>query len=230
VQTAGALQAGTNAAFGTGRLALSGGRVSSDSTAARVFGNAVELSGALALGDAINSGALTLSGAVTLGNGASLSVVSSATLSGVVGGTNGFTKTGAAELILSGANVFTGAASVNQGVLTLAGGSAIADSVPLNVAGGATLKLASSERIESLTGGGLVNLQGSTLTISGSAASVVGGVVSGSGALVKAGSSNLTLSAANTFTGGVDLQRAVNLPTTQRWRVHSRMLRFSPVR
>ena len=56
--SAGAIEAGNNAAFGTGLVSFSGGRISSDSSTNRTLGNAFAMSGALTLGDAVNNGVI----------------------------------------------------------------------------------------------------------------------------------------------------------------------------
>ncbi len=119
--TAGTLQAGINTAFGTGALALNGGRLSSDSTAARTLSNVLSIGGNVALGDVTKTGTLTLSGVTTLGTAnAILTTDSAVTLSGIIGGgANGFTKSGAGTLNLTnGNNTYTGLTTVNEGMLT----------------------------------------------------------------------------------------------------------------
>lgn len=59
------VQAGHDNAFGTGTLTLSGGTLSSDSTAARTFANAVTLGPAITLGNATQNGKLTFGGPAT---------------------------------------------------------------------------------------------------------------------------------------------------------------------
>jgi fibronectin-binding autotransporter adhesin len=148
---------GNNAAFGTGTVTFSGGKISSDGASARTLSNALGLSGSLALGDGTNTGALTLSGAATLSAATTLTVASGVTLSGIVSGAYDLTKAGAAELTLSGVNTFSGATVVDAGTLTLNGGSALANSMAVTVNASGTLKLASSEEIATLAGAGAVN-------------------------------------------------------------------------
>ena len=59
------------------------------------------------------------------------------TLTGVLSGAGGFSKTGAGTLTLGGANTFGGAASVSEGTLNVTG--SLAGSSPLTVSAGATL-------------------------------------------------------------------------------------------
>ena len=85
------------------------------------------------------------------------------TISAVVAGTQGFTKTGPGCLILTGSSTFTGTATVSAGTLEVQKKSG---DTPYNVAPGATLKIGYS------TGGGYAN---TGLTISGSGASATSG-------------------------------------------------------
>jgi len=80
-------------------------------------------------------------------------------ISAVVAGTQGFTKTGAGYLTLSGNSTFTGTAVVQAGTLEVQNKSG---DTPYSVAQGATLKIGYS------TGGGYAN---TSLTISGDGAS-----------------------------------------------------------
>jgi autotransporter-associated beta strand protein len=64
--SAGTVLVGNDAAFGTGSVTFSGGKISSNGTTARMVANALGLSGMLALGDGTNTGAMTFSGAAAL--------------------------------------------------------------------------------------------------------------------------------------------------------------------
>jgi autotransporter-associated beta strand protein len=130
---AGAIQVGTDLALGTGTLTFTGGRLSSDSATDRTLGNALSLTGTLALGDATNNGALSLGGNATLTGATTLTLASAATLGGIVSGGFDLVKDGTAELTLSGANTFSGTTTVNGGTLTLAGGNALANSMAVTV-------------------------------------------------------------------------------------------------
>jgi autotransporter-associated beta strand protein len=136
----------------------------------------------------------------------------SATISTVIAGSNGFTKDGIGTLVLSGINTYTGTTTISAGVLALAGGSAIHDlgAVVLADIAGATLRLDAHETIGSLAGGGTiggnVNLQSFTLTTGGNNTNTsYAGIISGTGELIKEGTGALTLSGANTYTGGTTL-------------------------
>jgi fibronectin-binding autotransporter adhesin len=103
----------------------------------------------------------TVSGQVALANTGTntISVTgASLTLSGVVGGTGGFSKTGANLLTLSGANDYDGATTVNAGRLALGNNSALGDTA-------AATTVANGGQIELNNG---VTITGESATISGS--------------------------------------------------------------
>jgi len=106
----------------------------------------------------------TLSGAVTVNN-ATFDVAESetSTISGVIDGSAGVTKTGLGQLTLTGQNTYTGATAVNAGVLELAsstGGAAGATSA-VSVASGATLLISASNQVNDSAA---VTLSGGTIT------------------------------------------------------------------
>ncbi|MHC1703483.1 MAG: autotransporter-associated beta strand repeat-containing protein [Tenuifilaceae bacterium] len=138
-------------------------------------------------------------------------------ISGIIsGGGFGITKTGAGTMVLSGANTYTGATTVNAGLLK-AGVVSVANtsgafgnnsaliladltSTSIDITGFNT-------QIGSLSGGGAiggnVTLGTATLSVGGNNASpaAYAGIISGTGALTKIGTGTLTLTGANTFSG-----------------------------
>lgn len=131
------------------------------------------------------------------------------TISAVISGANGFTKSGTGTLVLSGANSFTGSTTINDGKLQLVSGAAIPDGAAVVLANSAAAILdlaSSSETIGSLAGGGTVTLGAGTLTAGGNNASTTfSGAISGSGGVTKLGSGILTLSGTNSFTGATTI-------------------------
>jgi len=126
------------------------------------------------------------------------------------------TKNGAGSLDLAGTNTYTGATTVNAGVLSLSGGNAIANTSQVVVNAGGTLNLTANETVAGLSGAGNVTLGSSNLVIStgGNATQAFSGVVSGSGNLnFYSGnypdSATLELSGANTFTGFMNLDGGI---------------------
>lgn len=133
---------------------------------------------------------------------------------GVNGGS--FTKAGANTLILTGGNAYTGATTINDGVIQIGAANSVQvisdrSTVILADVLGANLDLnGNSETIGSLAGGGAtggnVLLGAGTLTmgLDGTTTSYGGGI-SGAGGLVKVGTGTQTLSGVNTFTGVVTI-------------------------
>ena len=113
---------------------------------------------------------MTLGGATLQAADAS-AVPHNISLSGVLGGAGGLTKTGLGTLTLSGANTYTGNTTISNGTLALSGSGAIANSANIAVASGATLDVSAVtfavSSAQTLSGGG--NVLGAT-TINGTVA------------------------------------------------------------
>ena len=177
-----------------------GGSVTTGAGTLTLAGNVVSSGGAA---NASISGNLDLGGATRTFNvdNGDLSV------SAVISGGAGLTKTGNGVLTFSGANTYTGTTFVNQGTLRLVGGSAIIDTGAVTLAnvGSATLDLFNSETIGSLAGGGNiggnVTLNANTLTTGNASNTIYDGVISGTGGLTKKGTGTFELDGANTYTG-----------------------------
>ncbi len=147
---------------GSGTLTLSGANTHSGVTA--ITAGALRLGAANVIPDAsavtistgatfdLNSfsdtiGSLAGAGTVALGSGTLTagSDGTSTTFSGAIGGTGGLIKTGAGTMMLTGANGFTGAVSVDAGALTLQGAAgAAASASSFTIGSGATLTLDNS--------------------------------------------------------------------------------------
>jgi autotransporter-associated beta strand protein len=111
------------------------------------------------------------------------------------------TKEGTGTLVLTGANSYTGGTIVNDGTLALgAGGSlAVGSTVNLGAAGAFDISMATSAELGALNGVGQVALGVKMLTVG---AGHYDGVIAGSGGVVKDTAGVLTLTGANSYTGG----------------------------
>ena len=203
-----------------GTLALQGGAALADGVAlslADVAGAGLLLQGAETLGSLAGGGAL--GGGVDLA-GFTLSTGGNNTstqFAGAISGSGGLVKQGSGEFSLSGSNSFSGPVRVQNGMLRLQGGAALADGVALSLdnQAGAVLVLAADETLGSLAGGGAaggdVALNAFTLRTGGNGASTqFAGRISGNGGLVKQGTGTWTLNGgANSFAGGTLVQAGV---------------------
>ena len=147
-------------------------------------------------------GTLLLSGNGTYTNDWTLSGAGSAiatdnnnTLSGVLSGNGGLTKTGTGTLTLTGNNTYAGGTAINDG--TLKGN--IASGTDLSIAAGAIYDGDNKARsVDGLNGGGkLLNTSGLTVQ-SGDFAGIID---NSNTSLTKTGAGTLTLSGTNTYTG-----------------------------
>ncbi len=136
------------------------------------------------------------------------------------GGTGGLTKAGPGTMLLSGANTYTGATTVNAGTLA-AGVASVANvsgafgnnsAVTMANTAGAALDITGFDtQIGSLAGGGAaggnVVLGAATLTTGGNntGPAAYAGSVSGTGSLTKIGSGTQQLTGQNLFTGGTSV-------------------------
>jgi YVTN family beta-propeller protein/autotransporter-associated beta strand protein len=131
----------------------------------------------------------------------------SATLAGAISGSGGLTKTGLGTLTLAANNTYSGATSVSMGTLQAGIANAFSPFSAFSVASGATLSLNGFNQIVgSVAGAGNVTLGSAILTTGNDNTSTIfSGVMSGTGGLAKIGTGTLTLTGANTFTGGTAL-------------------------
>ncbi len=168
-----------------------------------------------------NQGALTINGAVTNNSGLTLSGAGMGGLiSGAIAGTGPVTVSGTGSWKLSAANSYTGDTNLSSGSLTLGNSLALQNST-LNYTGG-VLDFGSltSVTLGALTGTGSVFLTNSSSQPIGlvigndnNGGSSFAGAISGAGSLTKVGNVILTLSGANSYTGGTTIN-ADNLVIT----------------
>jgi autotransporter-associated beta strand protein len=184
-----------NVISGAGALALTGaGTVTL--TGSNTYSGATTIgAGTLQIGSAGSLGGGTYAGLISVASGASLAYSSSASqvLSGVISGAGSVVKDSAAgsTLTLSGANTYSGGTTVSVGTLKVASSTALGAS-----SGGV-----------SLASGGVLDLNGQTLTTT-NALTVNGSGISSGGALINSSSvassyaGLITLGSNSAFAGG----------------------------
>lgn len=142
-------------------------------------------------------------GAIIDSNGVNVTIAKALTEdSGSTGG--GLTKLGAGNLTLSAANAYTGATTVNAGVLEFASGG-LGTTGPVTFAGSSTLRWLTGNT-DSLGSRAITASTGFTGTLdTGSNTVTLTAPIGGAGGIGKAGSGTLKLDGANTFTGGITI-------------------------
>ncbi|MCW6507581.1 autotransporter outer membrane beta-barrel domain-containing protein [Lichenifustis flavocetrariae] len=181
----------TNAnSLGTGSVTFAGGALVAENEGVTISNNAV-----LSQNSVIDSQTFTLAYA------------------GAFTGTGSLAKQGAGTLVLSGANSFSGSLLVNEGTLRDGSATGLSPNSAVTVAAGATLDVAGfATTIASLAGSGTLTNSGAApvnLTAGGDGTSTTfsGTLQDGATALTltKDGTGALTLSGANTYSGGTFL-------------------------
>ncbi|MCU8013901.1 Ig-like domain-containing protein [Shewanella sp. SM74] len=190
----------------SGGLAISGtnGVTVADST--NLGSGAVTINASSLL--TLTGSAQTVTNAIVLAGDATITNDNAMTISGVISSTGGLTKSGAGVLTLSGTNTATGAINVAAGGLALAGGSAVADTVPVTVGAGATLSLpAGNETIGSIAGAGNVVLSYRLTTGGDNSSTTFSGVISSTNVsgITKNGSGTFKLTGTNSYTGSTQV-------------------------
>ena len=174
--------------------------ISADTTvdldSARTIGNLVfgdtdtsSAAGWTLANNAVSGNILTLAGTTPTITVNALGNTKTATISAVVAGTDGLTKSGSGTLTLTGANTYSGTTEVNAGTLQIGvgGTSGTLGTGPVSIASGATLTLHRSNN-DSLS---------------------ATQIISGAGALIKDGTGTFTLSGRNTYSGTTTVQNGV---------------------
>jgi fibronectin-binding autotransporter adhesin len=138
---------------------------------------------------------------VTLGgNDLTLAGLGNATFDGVIAGTGGLVKNGSAFLTLGAANTFSGGTTLAAGRLVLGNNAALGTGA-LTVGGDAALDTSTAIDLANDVALG----SGFDLDILGSNDLALGGAISGAGGLLKDGAATLTLTNADTYTGGTTI-------------------------
>lgn len=171
-------------------------------------------SGNLTIGTAVGSGTITAgaSGAgelnFNLRNAASTTTVNSVIANNAGAGVVGVTKTGNGRLVLAGANTFTGATNVTQGVLEIQSSAALGNALGTAVTGTTVLLGSALE----LSGG--ITVGNEALSLSGTGISGSGGLrnISGNntwGGTITFGTTSSIISTAGTLTLDVTSGNAI---------------------
>ncbi|WP_296347944.1 autotransporter-associated beta strand repeat-containing protein [Reyranella sp.] len=163
-------------------------------------------------------GGLTGAGSVLLGTGGALTVdqATNQTFAGVISGDGSLIKSGGGTLVLTGANTYTGGTVVNAGVLQMGATNTMPLFRPLTVNGGTFDLNGYNQMVGTLSGsGGTIDLGTATLTLIQRGEAVYNGAIVGTGALdVQGQGSQLTLTGANTYSGGTTLDSVWFIGTT----------------
>lgn len=167
-------------------------------------------------GNGVFVGSLSGSGIVTnTGANANFSVgglSNDTTYSGQLTGALNFQKLGGGTTTLTGAgNNYTGTTIVGQGTLAVSGSGALPTGTAVDIQGATGTLNISGLTASSLTIGSLTSIANSSvvlgsknLIVGNASSTAAAGIISGEGgSLTKNGLGTLTLSGANTFTGGV---------------------------
>ncbi len=124
-----------------------------------------------------------------------------------------FSKSGAGALTLSGNNTYSGGATIAQGTLIAGSTTALSSFSNLAISPGATVDLGGfNNSVLGLTGGGTLTNSAPTaasLTLNPGTVSTFNGSITGNMGLVKTGTGTQALSAASSFSNGVELQQGV---------------------
>ncbi|MBL7856590.1 MAG: autotransporter-associated beta strand repeat-containing protein, partial [Cyclobacteriaceae bacterium] len=205
---AGVFALGANNVTSVGAVSMNGTSITG-SGILTLAGNVTNIAGGT---QATISAPIALGGATRTFNVNDGAAVPDLLLSGIVSGTGGILKAGAGSMNLAAVNTYSGSTTVSTGILRIAStGGAIPDGSALTIAAGSTFDLnGNDEAVGSIAGAGTITSSASgsmTLTTGGDNNNTVfSGIIQNGSAtlvsLVKNGSGTLTLSGANTFTGG----------------------------
>ena len=166
-------------------------------------------------GPSFEDSTVTLSGGTLLltnFSGIAVATGAQATINSTLAGVSGMTKDGPGTLLLGGANNYTGATVINDGILQLSVSDVIPDLSGVNIGATGTLETyGNNDTIGSLAGatGAILNMWGGTLTFGGdNTDSIWNGTARSGSTLVKVGTGTTSMQAGEigdtlTILGGV---------------------------
>ncbi len=196
----------TNANTYTGATNIDGGTLALTGTGAIAASSEVVNDGTLDIsGTSAGASVKTMSGTGTVALGSQKLTLTNAasTFAGNINGA-GSLEVASGNLVLSGANGYTGATDIDSGTLALTGTGAIAASSEVVNNGALDISGTSAgASVKTMSGSGTVALGAQKLTIT-DAASTFAGNINGAGSLAVA-SGNLVLSGANGYTGATNV-------------------------
>jgi len=201
---AGTVIIGNNSAIGTANLVLNSGALLGSASSSYTLTNAITVNGNIIIGS-VGTGTLTLNGAVTLTGTETFNLNSGTTnFVGPIGDGGfgyGITTTGTGTMILSAANSFSGALSINSGIVKTANVSALGLASSVSVAPGGSLDLDG------------VALGQVSLLLSGSGSSATAGALTNGSTSPASYGGNITYSGSTTITaasGAITLNGNIN--------------------
>ena len=194
---------GTNVAAGELRLGASDRLL--DTGSVTISGGTFNLAG---FSDTV--GTVTLQSGSIIGTGTLTSssyLLQSGSVSTILAGTGGMTKSSAGTLTLSGANTYTGGTTINAGTVIVNNAASLG-----SITGGLTLNAGTWQVASGFTTTRAVTLGSNASTISvdsGQVLNISTNGIAGTGTLNKAGTGTLVLSSGSTYTGGTNVQAGI---------------------
>lgn len=189
---------GTTVNGGTLQAGLAG--AFSDGTAYTVTGGTLDLNNFdLSVSSLDGSG-----GSIALGSAAlTVDQAGDTTYAGAITGSGSLVKAGSGDLVLSGANTYSGGTTVTAGVLRAGAAGALSANTAYVVNGGVFDLNNFNLSASSFSGtGGQVALGSATLTVNQAGNTTYAGQITGTGTLVKTGAGTFRLNTNQLYTGG----------------------------